>query len=191
LRSTKPGAYTDQDLRLAESIGVQIAGAIANAQLFTERKRAEEALRRSEESSRELAKENAIMAEIGWIISSTLNIDEVYERFSEEVNKLIPFDRIAINILDPKINTATVAYVTGVDVPDAREGNVLPLPGSANEEILRTRSSLLLQFEDMDDFQHRFPGLFTTYQAGLRSMMSVPLFSKDQIIGVLHIRSFN
>jgi two-component system NtrC family sensor kinase len=116
LRSTKPGAYTDQDLRLTESIGVQIAGAIANAQLFTERKQAEEALRRSEESSRELAKENAIMAEIGRIISSTLNIDEVYERFSEEFNKLIPFDRVAINILDPKINTVTVAYVTGVDV---------------------------------------------------------------------------
>ncbi|OGP73222.1 MAG: hypothetical protein A2V86_13375 [Deltaproteobacteria bacterium RBG_16_49_23] len=191
LRSTKPGAYTDQDLRLAESIGVQIAGAIANAQLFTERKQAEEALRRSEESSRELAKENAIMAEIGRIINSTLNIDEVYERFRQEVNKLIPFDRIAINSLDPKINTATVAYVSGVDIPDARKGNVLPLPGSANEEILCTRSSLLLQVEDMDDFQHRFPGLLTTYQAGLRSMMSVPLFSKDQIIGVLHIRSFN
>jgi PAS domain S-box-containing protein len=158
---------------------------------ITERKQAEEALRRSEESSRELAKENAIMAEIGWIISLTLNIDEVYEHFSEEVNKLIPFDRIAINILDSKKNTATVAYVTGVDVPDARKGNDIPLPGSANEEILRTRSSLLLQVADMDVFQHRFPGLLTTYQAGLRSMMSVPLFSKDQIIGVLHIRSFN
>ncbi|MBM4309024.1 MAG: PAS domain S-box protein, partial [Deltaproteobacteria bacterium] len=56
---------------------------------ITERKQAEEVLRRSEESSRELAQENATMAEIGWIISSTLNIDEVYERFSEELNKLI------------------------------------------------------------------------------------------------------
>jgi hypothetical protein len=41
LRSFKPYAYTDKDVRLAERIGDQIAGAIANAQLFTERKRAE------------------------------------------------------------------------------------------------------------------------------------------------------
>ena len=68
-------------------MGNQIAGAIANAQLYTERKRAEEAAAR-------LSQENAVMAEIGRIISSTLNIDEVYEYFSEEVRKLISIDRI-------------------------------------------------------------------------------------------------
>ena len=75
--------------KVAERVGNQIAGAISNAQLYIERKRAEEAAAR-------LAQENAVMAEIGRIISSTLNIDEVYERFAEEVRKLIPFDRIAV-----------------------------------------------------------------------------------------------
>jgi len=40
-RSKKIKAYDDRDLRLGERIADQIAGAIANAQLFTERKRAE------------------------------------------------------------------------------------------------------------------------------------------------------
>lgn len=40
-RSTKPNNYTEIDLNLAEKVGHQIAGAIANAQLFIERKRAE------------------------------------------------------------------------------------------------------------------------------------------------------
>jgi len=40
LRSLKPYAYTDKDVRLAERVGNQIAGAIANAQLFIERKQA-------------------------------------------------------------------------------------------------------------------------------------------------------
>ena len=60
------------------------------------------ALRSSEEEAKRLAQENAIMAEIGRIISSTLNIQEVYERFAEEAHKLIPFDRIAINIINPE-----------------------------------------------------------------------------------------
>ena len=71
-------------MKLAESIANQIAGAIANAQLFAERKQAEESLKQSEENAKRLAQENAIMAEIGRIISSTLNIDEVYESFAEE-----------------------------------------------------------------------------------------------------------
>ncbi len=54
LRSVKPQAYTDKDVRLAESIASQIAGAIANAQLFAERKRVEQSLRESEEKFRNL-----------------------------------------------------------------------------------------------------------------------------------------
>ena len=54
---------------------------------ITERKRAEEALRQSEEQARQLAQENTILAEIGRIISSTLNISEVYGLFAEQVQK--------------------------------------------------------------------------------------------------------
>jgi PAS domain S-box-containing protein len=54
LRATKPNAYTEGDLRLAERVGNQIAGAIANAQLFAEHKRTEEALRESERRFKDL-----------------------------------------------------------------------------------------------------------------------------------------
>ena len=47
-RSKKPNAYNDHYCRLAERIANQIAGAIANAQLFLERERTEKALRESE-----------------------------------------------------------------------------------------------------------------------------------------------
>ena len=56
---------------------------------ITERKRAEQ--------------EMAVIAEIGRIIGSSLNIDEVYKRFADEARKLIPFDRIALNLCDPRI----------------------------------------------------------------------------------------
>ena len=42
---------------------------------------------------RRLANENAILAEVGRVIGSTLDIDEVYERLASEVGKLIPFAR--------------------------------------------------------------------------------------------------
>ena len=188
-QSLKPNSYTESDLKLSERIGNQIAGAIANAQLYAERKRAEEALKKSEEEAKWLSQENAVMAEIGRIISSTLNIDEVYERFSEEVRKLISFDRIMINIVNLKNNTTSFAFITGIDVQGRRVGDIVPLEGTATGECVRMRSSFLFQTESMDEVVKRFPGLLPTFKAGLRSMIFSPLISEDQVIGALSLRS--
>ncbi|HYB20244.1 MAG TPA: GAF domain-containing protein, partial [Thermodesulfobacteriota bacterium] len=133
--------------------------------------------------------ETALMAEIGRIISSTLNIEEVYERFAQKVHQLIPFDRIAISIINQKEGTATNEYVLGTYVPGRQPKEPFALAGSINEDILRTRKSLLVQRDDQKELGKNLPSLLTTFQAGLRSMMSIPLFSQDQIIGVLHFRS--
>ena len=159
--------------------------------LEKERKRAEEAFQSSEESAKKLAQENATMAEIGQIISSTLNINEVYERFAEEVRKLIPFDRIMINLADLKNKTSTPTYMAGIDVPGRRVGDITPLAGTVTEEVVRTRSSLLIQVvnDNIDEVVSRFPPLLLTFQAGLRSLIFAPLISKDQVIGVLSLRA--
>ncbi len=150
---------------------------------------AEDALPKSEEAARQLAQENAIMAEVGRIISSTLIIDEVYERFAEEVRKLISFDRIAIRTIDSKDNTATIAYMSGVDVENHRFGDTTPLSGSAAEECIRTQSGFLFQPESLDEAVNRFPNLLPTLETGLRSMIFIPLISKDQVIGVLSLQA--
>lgn len=155
---------------------------------ITHHKHAEEALRRSEEEAKRMAEENAIMAEIGRIIGSTLNIEDVYERFAEEVRRLIHFDRLSINIVDVGNQTITIAYAAGLGIEGRSQGDAFPMKGSVNEEIVQTRSSILIQTEDEREIADRFPTLLTTFQAGFRSLLSVPLISKDQVIGALHFR---
>jgi PAS domain S-box-containing protein len=154
-----------------------------------ERKRAEEALQRSEEEAKRLARENAIMAEIGRIISSTLDIDEVYARFVAAVRQLIDFDRISICTIDAEHETGTVAYVMGKGIPGRGLGEVFPLSQTVHEYIMKTRSSVFVQTEDVPEMGKRYPFLLASLQVGFRSMISVPLISKDQVIGVLNLRS--
>ena len=188
-RSAESNTYSDRDLKLAETIGSQIAGAVDNAQLFNERKRAEEALQRSEEQARLLAQENAIVAEIGRIVSSTLNISEVYEHFAEQVRKLISFDRININLIDHETRTAISAYSSGKGVKGRQIGDVYLLEGTAMDELIRTHSGLVLHPDDQVELERRFPGLVPSFQAGHRSMMVVPLISKGNVIAGLYFGS--
>jgi len=159
------------------------------AEDITERKRAEEAVKRSEEAAQRLAAENEILAGIGRIISSTLDIEEVYERFAQEVQKLIPFDRISINIIHPEKGMVSIPYVFGVEVKGRQPGDTFPLTASVAEEVMRRQSGLILQAMDLIDFHAQFPTLVTTWESGIRSLMAVPLISEGRIIGVLHFRS--
>ena len=188
LRSTKPDAYRKEDAVLAESIASQIAGAISNAQLYQEQKRTEAAFKRSEAEARRLAQENAIMAEIGQILCSTLDIDTVYERVSETVRKLIPFDRMAINIIQPEETAFIIPYVFGQNVSSRRKGDVIPLAGTVAAEVTGTRTSILIRKGEMEEFARRFPGLLPLVEAGFQSMMVFPLVSQDRVIGILNIQ---
>ena len=156
---------------------------------ITERKQMEEILIRSEETAKKVSQENETIAEIGRIISSTLNIEEIYERFAEEAKKLIPFDRIVINTIDIEKGTVLNVYMAGQGITDREVGKIYSLEGSGNAEMVCTKSSLLIQTEDFDEYKDRFPMLLSTFQAGFRSIINVPLFSKKKIVGGLLLRS--
>jgi PAS domain S-box-containing protein len=183
LRSLKPYAYTAEDVKLAERVGSEIAGAIANAQLFAERKHAEEAAKR-------LAKENAIVAEIGRIISSTLNIEEVYERFAGEVGKLIPLDRVSIVSMNPDKRSATITYAWGPEIKDRNRGDVFPLKDTMAEKVIASRSGMLILLENEEALAQTHPALLNPFRAGFRSILWAPLVSEDQAIGVLILQTF-
>ncbi|MFH2041070.1 MAG: diguanylate cyclase, partial [Acidobacteriota bacterium] len=144
--------------------------------------------RRSREAAQRLVEEMSVIAEIGRLIDSTLEIEEVYERFTAEARKLIPFDWLAVNLHRPHDEMVKVAYVFG-DIPGRRVGDSFPFEGSMSGFLGDTRTGMIIHPEGSDEFKDRFPGLKVAVQAGMRSLMAVPLFSKDVLIGSLHFRS--
>ena len=156
---------------------------------ISDRKKAEEALRRSEEAARRWAEENAVMAEITRIISSSLNIEEVYGRFAQEVRKLIEFDNITIGMVNPEERSVAITHVYGIPVPGREVGTSVPLDGSAGEEVYKTRSSLLIHKGNLEKAIGTIPKLNAAFEAGMRSMILVPLIREGRVIGILVILS--
>jgi transcriptional regulator with GAF, ATPase, and Fis domain len=68
-----------------------------------------------------------------------------------------------------------------------------PLAGTITETLFRTRTGLFLHPVSEGKVFGCFPQastfITTTFRAGMRSIMAVPLISRDETIGVLHFRS--
>ncbi|TSA44973.1 MAG: HAMP domain-containing protein, partial [Deltaproteobacteria bacterium] len=141
---------------------------------ITERKRAEQ--------------EESLVNEIGRVVGSTLNINQVFERVATEVSKLLPYDRLLVN-RKKNDNEFIVVYASGVDNPGRRLADSYPSQGTATGVVMATRKGILVQPMDAEEIKDLYPNLYATFKTGLRSTMTVPLISNDEMIGSMNIRS--
>ena len=162
LRSKRANAYGKSDLEFAERAGAQVAGAIANAQLHA--------------SLQRQSTERETLATIGRIITSTLDINEIYRPFAEELRKLISFDRIVMATVDLEAETLTHAFVEGTDVPGWGAGRVLSVSDAVVQRAIHDRKGYVTESE-------------LAVETGLRTSMTVPLVSNDQVIAIFNLRS--
>ncbi|MFZ4440628.1 MAG: GAF domain-containing protein [Syntrophales bacterium] len=133
--------------------------------------------------------EMVVISDIGRLIGSTLNIDEVYEQFAAETRKLIPFDRVAVNLHGLQQGIVRIAYVSGDDIPGRKQGDTFPLKGSVSEVLVKTKTAILSNPESVEEMEKQFSDHSGTISAGMRSVMAVPLISRNEVIASLHFRS--
>jgi len=132
---------------------------------ITDRKQAEEELRRNQDVAERLAQEIAIIAEIGKVVGSTLDTEEIYERFAAEVRKLIPFDRLSVNLHDLDRGILRPVYVSGEYIAGRQPGEAFPLKGSVSEVLVRTRSGMFSHPFSVEEMDRRFPDHTATCSA--------------------------
>ena len=131
----------------------------------------------------------AISAEIGRIISSSLDINQVYDQFSRELVKLVPFDRVAITLVDPARESFSSTYFYGTDIPERRPGRTVLMAGSFTEAVTNKNSGVLVNSLSETALAQQYPGLLPFYELGLRSFLGVPLRSKGKAIGAMMLHS--
>ena len=135
------------------------------------------------EEARRLAAENEILGEIGRIISSSLDISDVYAGFGEQLRTLIQFDRLSISLVNLDDDTFTNAYTIGDQIPGRNPGEVISLEGTVTYEAVRSRSAMVVQ-GDFAEMERRYPNLIK-----YPSVVLAPLVYRGELFGVLNARS--
>ncbi|MBM4312917.1 MAG: PAS domain S-box protein [Deltaproteobacteria bacterium] len=189
MHKRKDGSVFPVEIHLASLAPTQADLMVAVVSNITERLRTEEERRRNIERIERLADEMGILAETGRVISSTLEIDKVYECIAAEIAKLIRFDSLLVNLFNAQDETLKVVYNFGMDTPGRRVGESYPLRETVSEAVAETRRGVIAQSETPEGLLDIFPGLVPASGIGMRSILVVPLISRDELIGSLAIRS--
>ena len=195
--SCRVAAYGPREQAILERLADQIAPALENAGLHDSLQKAYDELEsrveaRTAENSQlyqELqasTEELAVIDEVARIVTSTLDIDQVYEEFAAEVKKLVDFDRMTINVMDEEAGIQTSTYQAGAHLAGHQINSPMPLEGTMVERVFRTGLPLVREHISRGE---SFPGDSARLEAGLYSNITVPLFSKGRIVSTMALHS--
>ncbi len=172
--STRDRAYGPRALAFAEGAAAQIAGAVAAAQMRADLERQ--------------SAEREVLAEIGRITVSSLDVGEIFERIAAEVSKLIPFDRIAVHVVDAGRRQMFMSYVSGDAIPGWSTGRSEALLGTVTGIVLESGKPVIVNDANTDEMLGRAPRLQESIKL-LPSLLSVPVLSRNRPFGVVQFRS--
>lgn len=124
------------------------------------------------------------------LVSGSLDLEEICQTLSREIQKLVPYDRLAINLLQKSQDDTQLYDVysdeSGLPAPVVPEG-VSTKEGTASGWVADHRKPLIC--EDILA-EERFLLTRERYQrVGLRSFIIVPLIAKGEVLGVLNLAS--
>ena len=168
LQAMQPGAFSEADKRFLEALAAQVAIAAANA-------RAYEAERRAREESEHLL-------EAAQALSSTLDLQDVFDRILTELQKVVPYDSASVQ----ELRGDELVIIGGRGFPNleeivglrfhVREGE------NPNQHVVRKRGPVIyddvtLYFEEFRKEPHA--------QANIHSWLGVPMLYGDRLIGII------
>jgi diguanylate cyclase (GGDEF)-like protein len=170
LASRKPYAFSKDDIELLKSIAEQISAPLKVHILYDE-----------------LRKQNELIESVynlSQIVFSEIDINRVFHRFSKELKKFIPFERLNIAIIEGEY----LRYMAVAEEIDAerKEGFLIPLKDTASYWVIKNRKTLIRN--DLTK-EAKFPLDEKKIKEGIRSSMHVPLFYKGKIFGTLNFSS--
>ncbi len=163
--------FSSEELALAETIAGQIAGAISNARLI-------------EETERRL-KELATLSEIGKLLSSTLQVEELLELIYEQTRRILYAENMLISFYDPLRHEVEFVFSNNAEemLPKTRISADEGLTG----HIIRTRTSVLI-YGDSSAMGKELAEIMVGRKSA--SWLGVPMLIGEKVLGVIAVQHY-
>ena len=174
-RSKIENHFGQYEIDIAAAIAGQIAGAVASKFALDERER--------------WASERDSLAKMGQIVTSSSSLDDVFSRFTEIVNELIPTDRLGLTVLEEGGDAPVKLFNHGRALADLESGAMPASRGQISALLRRRRGPTILDEDTGEAREDISDANAAALPVGLRSWMAAPLFWHDELIGNLHFRS--
>ncbi len=130
-----------------------------------------------------------LLAELGRIMTSASDIDEVYERFTDAVTSVIPADRLSIVVIDSDAWQTKARYYAGIDVPLATLDVWRPLDGQVVETVVLSKRPQIVDERNVAAVLAKSPRLQDGIEAGLRTWLDVPVILEQTVVAVMRFMS--
>ena len=91
----------------------------------------------------------SMVDEVARIVTNTLEIDQVYERFATALKKLVDFDRMTIHVLDDTSIAVIRQYLYGLPLPSREGDGDRTLAGTHAEYVME--SGQTFRSDNIDD----------------------------------------
>jgi formate hydrogenlyase transcriptional activator len=181
LMSFRENAFTRDDADLLAQTASQIAIAVENAVNF-ERARAAE-----QQTARERERLDLLL-DINNKIASSLDLRELFKAISLCLRSVLHHDYADLAFYDPETDRMRLYAVDRSDVIDFGVEDVwVPVEGTPPGLAIHSRKTVLRERPDLTEFPSE--SFKRAVEEGIRSGCTVPLVSRDRVVGVLTVAS--
>ena len=168
--TAEPVDYTDEDMKFISALAEQGAIAIVNARQY------EKALANEKEYLR-------AFEEITKVVSSTLKLDEVLDAIVKKIPQVMGLKGGSLRLLDKDKKQLEMAAYYGLSEKYANKGPV-PYDASIDDALAGKAVS------EYDITEHKDSEYYEeAMEEGIKTILSVPLHFRNDIIGVLRLYS--
>ncbi|MCD6548873.1 MAG: diguanylate cyclase [Thermodesulfobacterium sp.] len=168
--SKKANSYTEKDIELLKLIASQISAPLRTFLFYEETKKELELLKS--------------VNKLAGIILSDLDIHSVFKKFTDELKKYIPFERLSIGIVEG--DNIRYAAVSEVIKTGRFEGVRLPLEYTASSWVIKNKKTLIRR--DLLK-EKKFLLEEKKVKQGIRSTLHAPLMYKGKVFGTINLSS--
>jgi len=160
--------YRVEEIDLMESVAGQVAASMEKEYLH--------------EQLEQQDKELALVNRLSTIVTSSMNIKEIFEGFAQELKEVVDVDYAAVALIEG--DRLHILALSGQIKSIRRAGDRIPLKGTTTEWVVERKKSL---YEANLPQHSRFWTAAHYIKEGIRSIIHLPLVVRDRVIGSLII----